>query len=202
MTDETEFTLFHVPNTQNDVVWIRKGDIITPREHVDHAPTIRVWAGASSVGRTKLYAYKGNMNGAKYRTILDKALPGMNRIFKTAKVRRWTFQQDGATPHSAALTTKWLLENVPAFISCGPKGEWPANSPDLNWMENIWSIMQDKVNLPKPPSTVSGLERKIKRVWNSLAAKTFLDCALGMRKRLEEVITTHGEALKLQLHSY
>ena len=45
----------------------------------------------------------------------------------------WTFQQDGASSHTATNVQRWLSNNVKTFI---PKNEWPGNSPDINAIEN------------------------------------------------------------------
>jgi transposase len=137
MTDETEFSLIPTSNPRNDVVWARNRDEVPPVDQQAHSPTLRFWAGASSLGRTKLHFFSGNLNGVGYRKILEKALPEMKKIFGDQK---WTFQHDGASAHKDKKTNDWLEENVPNFIPSGPQGEWPANSPDLNWMENILGL--------------------------------------------------------------
>ena len=136
--------------------------------------------------------FSGNLNGVGYRKILEKALPEMKEIFGDQK---WTFQHDGASAHKDKKTNDWLEENVPNFIPSGPQGEWPANSPDLNWMENIFGIMNDKLDDPKPPTTLAGLKRKLIKIWNEIPTETFRKCAEDMPTRLLEVIRREGKPL-------
>ena len=56
--------------------------------------------------------------------------------------RHMTFVQDGAPAHAAKATQAWCKRNLPNFIE---KTCWPPNSPDINPVENLWSIMDEVV---------------------------------------------------------
>ena len=158
-----------------------------------YAQTLRFWAGASAIGRTKLHFFEGNLDGEGYCEILDDALPEMDRIF--GENRRWTFQHDGAPAHFARKTNDWLRANVPAFIQSGAKGEWPAKSPDLNWIENLWGILQAKCGEGKPPATLLSLKRRLIKLWNNIPDDILKNCAASMPERLAEVVRRKGHPL-------
>lgn len=132
------------------------------------------------------------MDGKGYRKILTDALPEFAVIFGS---RTWNFQHDGAPAHRAKKTNEWLRENVPSFIASGPEGDWPAKSPDLNWIENIWSILASKCSEGKEPRSVEALKRRLNKEWANIPAEAFKNCAKGMPKRLADVIRNKGQPL-------
>jgi hypothetical protein len=193
MTDETEFQLVPRGNTRNDVVWVHSADEVPPLEQDAYSASLRFWAGVSAFGRTSLHFYPGTLNAQKYRDILNEALPEMRTIFGH---RDWTFMHDGAPAHSERKTNEWLEDNVPHHITSGPSGEWPAKSPDLNWIENLFGVMSEKVSEPSPPVTVAALKTRLRKIWNEIPDETLQRCANGMPERLEEIVRVKGCALK------
>ncbi len=54
------------------------------------------------------------------------------------------FQQDLAPAHSAKATSTWFKDHgIPVL-------NWPANSPDLNPIENLWGIVKRKMRYARP----------------------------------------------------
>ncbi len=56
--------------------------------------------------------------------VLPIALKSGNKMLEN----NWTYQQDGARPHTHHLNQKWCADHFSAFI---PKNRWPPYSPDL-----------------------------------------------------------------------
>ncbi len=44
------------------------------------------------------------------------------------------------------------------------KLDWPGNSPDLNPVENLWTVLKDKV-AEKQPTSIDNLKSAIAEVW-------------------------------------
>lgn len=102
------------------------------------------------------------------------------------------FQQDGASPHTARATQAWLETQEYQFIR---KEDWPARSPDLNIIERLWAIMQQRVD-EKEPRTKDGLVRIVKRIWRALQAEALKNLVASMDARLQAVIDHDGEYLR------
>ena len=77
----------------------------------------------------------------------------------------WTFQQDGARPHTHRLTQQWCHDNFPAFID---KDHWPPNGPDLNPLDySIWDEFAKIINWNKVTSKgtlIQELKKAVKKV--------------------------------------
>ncbi len=67
-------------------------------------------------------------------------LPSADQLFKDAD---FIFQQDLAPAYTAKSTKKLLNDGVGVL-------DWPANSPDLNPIENIWGIVKRKMRNKRP----------------------------------------------------
>ncbi len=68
-------------------------------------------------------------------------LPSAEQLFKDAD---FIFQQDLAPAHTAKSTKSWLNDHGVGVL------DWPANLPDLNPIENLWSIVKRKMRKKRP----------------------------------------------------
>lgn len=109
-------------------------------------------------------------------------IPDMNNLHGE---NAWTLMQDGASAHTAKSTMSWLQER------CEVLTNWPSGSPDLNPIENLWSIMKARVS-ELGADNVDTLKQIIRDVWYSISDVEIANLVMSMRDRLEKVIQKQG----------
>lgn len=115
------------------------------------------------------------MDGAKY---IKNCLTKKN--MDEWKRRGLTLMHDGAKAHSAHVVTAWLLKNKIDVL-----GNWPAESPDLNVIEELWSELNRRIE-EYYPRTLDELIDATKKAWASITLaeinKFILDFITKCRK--------------------
>jgi len=100
-----------------------------------------------------------------------------------------TFVEDGAPAHATKATKAWCKRNLPKFIE---KTSWPPNSPDINPVENLWSIMDEVVYKDPTPKTIKDLKRGFKQAWKNIPLSALYDLSHSMPQQLQNVIKNKG----------
>ena len=166
-SDEKMFDFDGMYDAQNDRVWAvnraeadKKGGVKQKRKFPQK---VMVWLGACSKGVSSLVIFdQGTVNHEKYiQDVLPVALKYGNEVFGDD----WTFQQDGATPHTHDLTQRWCETNFPSFLD---KYHWPSNSPDLNPLDySIWDEFVQQMNwnnVKSKQTLIEELKRAVKKI--------------------------------------
>ncbi len=156
---------------------------------VKHPPSIMVWACFSGkMGRASLYFLPANltMNSERYLEVLESKLFPYMELHKVGH-----FLQDGAPCHKSKRVMGVLKEKPFTVI------DWPGNSPDLNPIENVWSIMKRKLKANYTIKNLHDLVHAIKMMWTiDMPRQLFTKLAHSMPKRLKKVIKNHGQMTK------
>ncbi len=99
------------------------------KSSVKFPQSVMIWGAMSSAGVGPLCFLKTNVTAPVYQEILEHfMLPSADQLFKDAD---FIFQQDLAPAHTAKSTKSWLNDHGVGVL------DWPANSPDLNPIENL-----------------------------------------------------------------
>ena len=182
-TDESTFTVRPISNRQH--IWRQKGKRWMQRYTV---PTFKsgyqnvsVWGGFSKLRRTPLVGIVGNFNQFTYRSIIDShILPFKQNVHSDNSL--FTLQEDNCEPHRAnSIGTYLYHKNVNRTV-------WPAQSPDLDPIENLWGIMKTRLRKrSRHPSNPKELFSILSEIWNMLPNSYFDDLVSSMPDRVKMV---------------
>lgn len=100
------------------------------------------------------------------------------------------FQHDNASAHRAKLTKQWLAEKGIDVI------KWPANSPDINPIENVWNWMKEWIesHYDIQSLTLEELRAAIWAAWEAIPSDFLKRLMMDMPRRLQQVIDRDGES--------
>ena len=126
---------------------------------------VMFWAAITYDSRTDLVPVHGTMNRHTYVQLLDQHL--LPFIYGQSMMSRnpMIFLQDGASCHTAHFTQDYFIANQISVLQ-----DWPAYSPDLNPIENVWAILKRKLGSYNYSHQEALIDRA-QKVWNSISQK-------------------------------
>jgi hypothetical protein len=110
--------------------------------------TVNAWGGFSLKGKTELAFHEDTLSAQGYQDILENSLLPKAREWFGDEKQEWEFQQDKASCHTAKSTKRWLVVEG-----------WLTKGDDINPMENLWAILDDRLE-HKKFTTEEGMFKK------------------------------------------
>lgn len=145
-----------------------------------------IWGFFSWYGVSPLYHVNGIMDQIQYREILEtQMLP-----FATLNMPEdWSFQHDNDLKHTAKSVKKWLGDHEIKVLN------WPAMSPDLNPIENLWNEVERKLSGQKFPNS-DALFIAVQEAWQPMPKSLLESLISSMSRRLAAVKKVKGYCTK------
>ncbi len=191
-SDESKFCISF--GNQGPRVWRKSGEAQNPcclKSSVKFPQSVMIWAAMSSAGVGPLCFLKSTVNAAIYQEILEHfMLPSADKLYGDAD---FIFQQDLAPAHTAKGTKSWFNDHGVTVL------DWPANSPDLNPIENLWGIVKRKMRDTRP-NNADDLKATVKETWASIPPQQCHKLITSMPRRIEAVIKAKGAPIKYWVH--
>ncbi|GFY18817.1 transposable element Tcb1 transposase [Trichonephila clavipes] len=135
-TDESRICVQH--HDGRIQVWRHRGERMlnscVMHRHTGPAPGIMVWGGIGYHSRTPLVRIAGTLNSQRCNSEVLKPvfLPYIQGLATSI------FRQDNVQPHVAHIVQRFFFNHQIEFLP------WPARSPDLSPIENMWSMVAQR----------------------------------------------------------
>jgi transposase len=186
-SDETHFYLGH---QSREYVQRPPGAALDPKytrkENQQLKGKVSLWGCISAQGLGHAEIYADSLNAHRYQTIIGLNLVSSARQFWSTG--QWWFQQDNWTVHTAGTSQAWFHNHGIDLI------EWPAWSPDLNPIEELWHDLKQRV-YGRNPKTIEQLEHFITEEWAATDLDFIAHICRNMLHRLQAVIANNGHKI-------
>ncbi|GFY02970.1 transposable element Tcb1 transposase [Trichonephila clavipes] len=168
-------------------VWRHRGERMlnscVMHHHTGSAPGIMVWGGIGYPSRTSLVRIVGTLNSQRYISeVLEPVVLPYLQGLATA-----IFQQDNALPHVARTVQRFFLNHQIELLP------WPARSPDLSPIENMWSMVAQRLTqITLPTATPDQLWQSVEAAWFAVPQEHIQSLFELMPRRVTAVIFNNG----------
>ncbi|UYV78741.1 hypothetical protein LAZ67_16002621 [Cordylochernes scorpioides] len=176
-TDESRFCLQH--HDSRILVWIHRGErklnSCGMHRHTGPSPGIMVWGGIGYHSRTPLVRIAGTL---KSQRCISEVLEPVVFPFLQA-LPTTIFQQDNARPHVARIVQRFFVNRQIKLLP------WPARSPDLSPIENMWSMVAQRLTqITSPAATPDQLWQRVEDSWSTVPQEHIQSLFESMPRRV------------------
>ena len=148
-----------------------------------------VAAGLSRNGVGRLIFVTGTMTSFSYLQTLEYYKEDINQLGKNLYL-----QQDNAPCHVGKKCLDYIKKTFPNHLEF-----WPPNSPDLSPIEELWAIVEEKLNYYSFNS-LDEMTRKLLWVWKRIPKTICKNLIDSFDKKIELLGEKNGERVNKRKH--
>ncbi|KAK3894535.1 hypothetical protein Pcinc_001691 [Petrolisthes cinctipes] len=157
--------------------------------------TAGLWGWMAACGPGELVVIDERLNSLQYIEILEQIMIPSVRALLIPEPNPIYIAMDDSTVHNAAIVTDWFQRHSEVI-----RIQWPARSPDLMPIENLWSQMVKKWDSNSAKTKVN-LVAHAMNIWEAMRLKRGVEnicetLVRSMSRRLNSVIECNGSYTK------
>ena len=183
-SDESKFNVFG--NDGQRFVWRQKNEKLSSacvKKSVKFGGgSVMVWGMMSAAGVGPIVRVQGTLNSDYYKRLLAQHVVP---VFQQTSVSRPVFMQDNAPCHKVRTVMGFLQqENITVM-------DWPAQSPDLNPIENVWKMIGERA-ISRNPKNADELWDFLLNEWTNITPSVCRKLVNSCGRRCAAVIANRG----------
>ncbi len=157
---------------------------------------VMVWGCITTKGLGWIVRIEGIMDMKLYVEILNDDLLGTLKDLEINKKDVY-FQQDNNPKHTSCLTQDWFKQKKL------DKLDWPASSPDMNIIKNLWEYLEWRVCTQSPlPRNSEEMWVALQEEWKSIEEGYVKRLYQSMPERMAALIKAKGSHTRYWIHFF
>jgi hypothetical protein len=150
--------------------------------------SVGIWGCISINGAGVCRCYSNRMNTQLYIETMENCLkPSVDLLYENHE--NVIYQQDNAPCHKSRLPMAWFEENSVEVMN------WPTKSPDLNPIEHIWSLIDQRISGIRFDS-LAQLEQELLNQLNAFTTPECVKLIESMPERIRLCLKAEGGYFK------
>lgn len=146
--------------------------------------TVMFWGGIMMGAKTPLLPLQQTLTGRRY---VDLVLEPVVRPWRGAVGDNFIFMQDNAPPHTSRVAREFLETEGVTIL------DWPACSPDLNPIENLWDQLKRRIRARRDnPGNIAQLIQAALGEWENIPQENVANLIRSIPARIEDCIRARG----------
>lgn len=148
--------------------------------------SVMVFGMISCQGTSPLVRLNCRVNSTVYKNVLKQHVVP---VLQNSGIENPVFMQDNAPCHKAKLVMEYLADEGVDVM------DWPAQSPDMNPIENLWMTLGQNV-MARNPKNTEDLWEKLVDEWSKITVAQCQNLVKSCSRRCAAVIENKGRSTK------